>query len=352
MQVPLFYRSKQTFGLDIGRTTIKIAQVKKTRDQVQAIGYGYAHFDKNAITNGQITDIKPVAEAIKSILQEKSTGKITASRVMMSVPMANSYTRIVTLPLMPSKDLLEAVKLEAEQYIPVESKNLYIEYSVLSKDKTNLTILVVAVPKKVIDSHVALCEGLGLEVAAIEPNMFSNLRSVEFNCTKPEPKIVIDFGAHSSDLAIYDTAIRLTSTIATGGDNITEAIAAGLRVTTEEAHRIKIRYGIAKSRWQVQLASILQPILSNFANEVQKTMRYYHEHTEGKTDIGEIFMVGGGANMPGVSDFLSHLTGVDVRTCDPWKNLAVKPLQPPHPAETTIYATAVGLALRESNDGN
>ena len=160
--------------------------------------------------------------------------------------------------------------------------------------------------------------------------------------------MVIDFGARSSDLAIYDTAVRLTSTVETGGDNITRTIAVALKLSNQEATQLKIRYGIGKSRWQGRLATALQPILSDFATEVQKMMRYYLQHNAGQKAVDHIILVGGGANMPGLADFLSHLTGVPTQICNPWSKLIVKPLQPPTPSETTIYATALGLALKET----
>lgn len=351
MHVPLFYKPKAVFGLDIGQRTIKFAQVKESRGKIKVLGYGQSSFNAAARQNGEIVKPDFITQVVRPLL-DKPIGKISSNRVVLSMPIAQTYTRIMNVPKMAIKDLDEAVRLEADQYIPVPSEQLYLEHRVISTvknsddQKETMSLLVVAVSKKIVDSYMKLCESLGLEVAGIEPNMFANLRAVHFNCPQNVPKIVIDFGAHSSDLAIYDNTVRLTSTVGTGGENITDLIAKGLNISGEEAHRIKIRYGISKSKWQVQLASILQPILSDFTNEVQKTMHYYHEQSGGKS-ITDIFMVGGGANMPGLSDFLSHLTGVRVQICNPWTNLSIKPLPPPHPAETTIYNTAIGLALKE-----
>ncbi|MBI4101048.1 type IV pilus assembly protein PilM [Candidatus Microgenomates bacterium] len=354
MQIPLFYRPKALFGLDVGRTTVKIAQLKVARGQPQVIGYGYGRFDKTAAHEGELVKPELIAEVIRDITNQTIIGHITTNRIAASIPIAHSYVRVLKLPSLSQTDLLEAVKLEAEQYVPIPSQELYIEHRVLAapkaasgaKEKT-ISVLMVAVPKKIVGSYLALFDLLKLEVASIEPNMFANLRAIDFNCQTQGAKIVIDFGAHSSDMAIYDNGVvKLTSTVATGGDHITATIAKALNLTYEQATQLKIHYGIAKSRWQAQLATALQPILSDFASEVQKMMRYFHEHTP-QAAIDQIVVVGGGANMPGLSDFLSHLTGVGVLVCNPWTNLVLKPLQPPNPAETTIFATAVGLALKE-----
>lgn len=352
MRVPLLFKSKPVFGLDVGRSTVKIAQLSQVQGQTRVVGYGYAKFDPAATKQGLIIKPELIAEAVRPVLKRIAIGKLTTNRVITSVPLAQTYTRILDLPNLTQKDLAEAVKLEAEQYIPIPSEELYIEYAPLSHsetgDKPTNSVLMVAVPKQIITSIIALLGQMNLEVAAVEPDMFSNLRSINFSCPASNTaQIIIDFGANSSDLTIYDTTFRLTSTLPKGGDHITERISQALGVSLEQANKVKVRYGIGKSQWQAKLAVALEPVLSAFAAEVQKMMRYYHDHANARASITAIVVVGGGANMPGLSDFLTHLTGVPVRVCDPWKNIQVKPLQPPHSTETTIYTTAVGLALRE-----
>lgn len=356
MQIPLLYRPKSVFGLDIGRSTVKLVQVKSARGQIRVVGYGYAKFDPTATQDGVILKPDLVGASIRELFGKSIIGKISSNRVMASIPIAHIYTRILSLPSMAEADLAEAVQLEVEQYIPIPAKELYIEHRSLptpvvasgkAPAEVNHRVLMVAAPRKIVSSYVQLFDQLGLEVAAIEPNMFSNIRSINYNCPPKGARVLIDFGARSSDLAIYNQSIQLVSTVATGGDHITERIASTLKLSNQQASELKVHYGIAKSRWQVQLATALQPILSDFANEVQKLTRYYHEHSGNQASIEQIVLVGGGANMPGLSDFLSHLTGIEVVICNPWGKLAIDPLRPPAASETTVYATSVGLALKE-----
>ncbi|MBI3983673.1 type IV pilus assembly protein PilM [Candidatus Microgenomates bacterium] len=353
MQVPLFYHPRPVFGLDIGRSTIKVAQVKAQKSQVRVVSYGYARFSSTATKDGELIKPEIVAQAIRSLLADSTIGKLTGHRVVASVPIANIYTRILQLPKLTSKDLAEAVKLEAEQYVPLAAEELYIEQLVLPSPKSakataTQPVLMVATPRKIVNSYLAVFEQLGLEATVLEPNMFANLRVADYAVPHPGSKIIIDFGARSSDMAVYaGGGWQLISTIGTGGDNITEQIAQTLKLAPEQANQLKVHYGIGRSRWQAQLAAALQPILSDFANEVQKMVRYYHDHNPGQGAVDQIILVGGGANMPGLSDFLAHLTGIAVVICNPWTKLVVAPLQPPSTSETTVFATAVGLALKE-----
>ncbi len=72
----------------------------------------------------------------------------------------------------------------------------------------------------------------------------------------------------------------------------------------------------------------------------------YHEERSGSTrKIEQVITMGGGANMPGLSDYLTSAMRMPVRTCNPWQNLGLGKLQPPSTVEKSIYATAAGLSL-------
>lgn len=350
MHVPLFYRQKPVFAIDIGQSTVKVAQLGYAKNRFHVVGYGYADFNPEAIEDGVITKPEALTKPLKPLLKKIVIGELTTDRVVTSLPTDHIFTRVVNLPDMEESDLESAVRLEAEQYVPLPPEEIYIDYTVIkppTKEDPETMAMLVAAPKNLVDSYMKLFNKLGLEIEAIEPSIFSIMRAVNHANDSNNPKVVIDFGSESSDLAIYDQSVQLTSTIATGGTQITQKIAETLEVDHQKAEDIKSRYGIGKSKWQDKLAPALSPILSTLADEVQKMLRYHHNHSKFDEPISEISIVGGGANMPGLSDFLTHLTGIEVDICDPWRNIDVKPLQPPHHLETTLYTTAVGLALKE-----
>ena len=84
-------------------------------------------------------------------------------------------------------------------------------------------------------------------------------------------------------------------------------------------------------------------------------MEYYvshatHQHLpEEERVIQQVFLAGGGANLPGLPAFLESELNTKVGTGDPWVNIASKPFHklPPLSFEESLrYTTALGLALR------
>lgn len=341
-----FYRDKPLFGLDIGFNSIKVIQItpgKKGRYTVG--GYGATSFDASAIRDGVIVDIKSIAKDINALFRQRIIGDINTRRVAVSVPSSRTYSQMLTLPKMPKKDLRQAILSEAEQYIPVQLDSLYLDFSIIRETPEGIDLQIVAVPKEIIDSYFTLMLVLGLETVAIETNINSSSRLFVRADRSNVPTILIDFGSASTDITINYKGPITTGTVAGGGDNFTKLIAESLSVSQAEAQIIKTRYGLGVSKRQSEITKALKPSLEQLSKEVRRMIRYYEERSIAQGAISQIVTMGGGANMPGLSDYLTDHLRLATRMCDPWQTLTFDKLQPPSVSEKTLYITATGLAM-------
>lgn len=341
-----FYKDKPVFGLDIGFNSVKVMQVDSTGKKNVVTGYGVSTFDTKAIDNGTIVDHESIAASILDLFQKHLVGDITTSRVVMSVPAARTFTRILTLPQLDEKDMDAAVRLEAEQYIPVPIDDLYIDYEQIRMNDKGRDILVVAIPKKIIDSYTDLTKILGLEVVIMETTLASTGRLFAHTDQQGVPTAVIDFGSVSADVTIYDNKqLVVTGTVPGGGDDFTTLISESLGVSRQEAHVIKTKYGLGVSKKQKEIQTALKPKLDVITKEIKRMIRYYEERSNTKKKIDQVITLGGGANMPGLSEYLTNSLRVPVHSCNPWENISFGRLQAPSTLEKSVYLTVVGLAL-------
>jgi type IV pilus assembly protein PilM len=245
-----FFHNKPLFGLDIGYSSAKILQMGSVHHKQQVIGYGVTSFQPKTIDNGIVKDHESVAKNIYQLMKHHIIGDITTRRVAMSIPASRTFNRTVTLPTMKNKtDFMDAIKLEAEQYIPIPIDDLYIDYEVISQDSKQTELFATAVPKKLVDSYMDLANILGLEVVAMETTINAAARLfVQAEQNDDIPTILIDFGSMSSDITIYDGTLIVTGTIPSGGDSFSHLIAEKLGVTLQEAHIIKTKYGLGVSK--------------------------------------------------------------------------------------------------------
>lgn len=340
-----FYQDKPIFGLDIGFSSLKVMQIEMHNKKRLVTGYGSAAFDHSAIKDGIITDHKLLAKAANDLFNKHLIGDITTHRVAIAIPAARTFTRTVTLPIMKDKDLDEAIRLETEQYVPVAIDELYVDYSVINKNDKEQEVLVVAVPSKIVDSYVQLTRLLGLEVIAIETTIGAAGRLFTQAEQSSTPTVLIDLGSLSSDITIHDKSLVVTGTTPGGGDSFTHAISEKLHITEREAQVIKTKYGLGVSKKQSEILECLNPILDQMLKEIKRMIRYYEERSGSEQKITQAVTMGGGANMPGLSEYLTSALRLPVRMYDPLQYLDFGKLQPPNRTEKSIYVTVCGLAL-------
>lgn len=353
-KIPYYFHDKPLFGLDIGHGSLKVMQLEATnglpkngKHLPKVIGYGFSNFDKTAQQDGVVIKPEVIATAAKELFEKNLIGDITTRRVAVAIPTYRTFTRALRLPRLSAKQLNDAVELEAEQYISMPLDQLYIDFEVIRQDSETTELFMVAVPKSIVDSYLELTQLLGLETVLIEPTLSSSARLffAGDESNNDMPTVIIDFGSLSSDISIFDKHMLVAGTVQGGGENFTNSIQKQLGVTLPEAGLIKTRYGLSLSKKQAEIKLALEPTLQQIVKEIRRMMRYYEERYGVERPIEQIITLGGGANMPGLSDYLTATLRLPVRHTSPWQYFNYKGLQPPSDADKPMYATVAGLSL-------
>lgn len=341
-----FFKDKPLFGLDIGYSSIKVMQLEPHGKKQRVVGYGVNNFESKAIKDGVIVDHEKVASALVELFTKHIIGRINTRRVALTIPAARTFTRNITMPHLEDDELDEAVRLEAEQYIPMPIERMYLDYRIIRKTDKDVELLAVAVEKSIVDSHYQLTQLAGLEAVAFDTSILAAGRMFEHEDIHNDiPSVLIDLGSMSSDITIHDKTVIVTGTILSGGDTFTEQIAKKLKVSHKEAHVVKSKYGLNKSKKQKEILEAIKPSMDNIVKEITRMIRYYEERSDSKNKIGQVITMGGGANMPGLGEHLTEALRMPVRICDPWEGLDFGRLQKPSPVEKSLFITAGGLSL-------
>ncbi len=353
---PNLLRNKPMFGLDVGQGSLKVMQVdhapssKDNASTPRVTGYGTISFDANALDNGVIRKPELIAEALQRLFTNQLIGDITTRRVAVAIPSYRSFSRSMQLPKLSTKDLDAAVRLEAEQYIPVALDNLYLDYAMAREGKETDDLLAVAVPKEIVDSYLVLARMVGLEVMLVETTMAADSRLVAHDKYNDITSVIIDFGSMSADISVFNKNTLVTGTVPAGGLIFTNSIKEALGVTLAEAGVIKTKYGLSLSKKQHEILQALEPTLQGLTKEIRRMVRYHEEHYGTEKSIGQVVVFGGGANMPGLSEYLTSALRLPVRVHDPWQYLNYDGLQAPNKADKLMYATVAGLSLADPRE--
>lgn len=346
----LLFEDKPLFGFDVGHGKVRVLQLAVGKKQPHMVGYGEIAFDTTAVKDGVIEQPELVAKAVQEMFKHHLIGDITTDRVAMSVPIAHAFTRAMEVPQLSDKELAEAVQNEAEQYIPAATEDLYIDYTRVKSSGDKTSVFIVAMPRRIVDSYVTLGRLLGLQVVAMQTSSGAGSQLFSRDAQSDIPSVLVDFGSDSADITVFDQGPVVSGTVACGGEQLTAAIAKGLGVTEKEALLIKTKYGLNLSKKQTQIESALDPMLGLLVKEIRRTIRYFEEHASGKQTISQIVIAGGGANMPGIAEYLTRTLRLAVRSFDPSFYVDFGHLQPFGITERMSYVTAAGLAMIEPQE--
>jgi type IV pilus assembly protein PilM len=339
----IFYRDKPVIGLDISSTGIKIMAIDAKKSLV--IGYGSVDLEPIKVKEALEGDGAYLAENIKFLLQEKLIGTLPSNHVVIGVPTARSYSRTFTLPTSAEKTLKDAVELEADQYIPIPASTLYIDSQIIERSKTEITVLMSAVARVIIDNVISAAESADLNVTLIEPGISAVARLLTTTEDGHLPTIIVDVGPASTDIAVLENStIRVTGGLAIGGNTFTLDIAKKLQVTLENAHQLKVLNGLNAGPRQAKITGALNPSLERIVSEIRKVIRYYNERLSDERKIEQLLIVGSGSNVPGIGEYFTNALVMPARVASPWQKLDFGKLPEPAKQFRSRYITVAGLA--------
>jgi type IV pilus assembly protein PilM len=168
-----------------------------------------------------------------------------------------------------------------------------------------------------------------------------------------ETNILVNIGASITNINVVkgDTSV-FTRDFQLGGNSITEAIAANLGISFEEAEKAKIEGQGEDDQSRESFRAGLVVHADAICSEIERSIEYFRS-TFGFEEIKRIFLSGGGALTPGLDKDLERRLGIPTEIIDPFKKIKVeKKVLKAGPADRVgpLAVVSIGLALRKMGE--
>lgn len=345
----LFYKDKPIIGLDISQTGVKVMAVDPKKWLV--LGYGSVDLDPAKVQKSLESNDHYLAENIASLLKDNVIGTLPSNHTAVGIPTTRTFSRTFTVPATAEKTLSDAIEIEVDQYIPIPMSSLYVDYEIIERTKEQLTVIMSAVPKTLVDSCLSAVKSAGLLPITVEPGINAVARVIEMAEEGHLPTLIVDIGPASTDIAVFDGgAIRVSGGVGVGGNTFTLEIAKKLDVPLENAHQLKVLNGLNAGPRQTKIVGALEPSLKRIANEIRKVIRYYSERLNENYRLEQVLIVGGGSNVPGIGDYFTNELFMPARVASPWQKLDFGKLAQPNKQFRPRYISVAGLASINRRD--
>lgn len=261
--------------LDIADSEIRLADVKRNGNLFEATALARIDADPLFFKSDVDKNVESQSENISALLAKNGVLK---RDVGIIIPDSYTYSRFIEMPRLNEKELLSAVKYQADQFIPMplEDTNIDIEIVYEDLDSRKNLALIVAAPKKIIQKVERTVERAGLAPIAIETEISASGRLFS-SIFKPQSSLnstgyfFINFGSQTTSLYFFDIQKNIlvySHNFPIGYNLFLKEIQVNLNVDKTKSEELLTTFGITPNS-SYHLETILAPAIKDFLTEIQ-----------------------------------------------------------------------------------
>jgi len=279
----MFFGSQESLiGLDIGSASIKILQLKKYKGKYKVERFGIKALPAETIVDGSIMDGLEVVSAIKELSAEQ---RLKQKNVALSISGTSVIVKKISLPPMAEVDLEKQIKFEAEQYIPFDINDVYLDFHILNGEEhltegqQEMSVLLVATKKDKLNDYANAVREAGLVPKVVDVDAFAieNMYCVNYETLPGELTALVNIGASVMNINILKGgSSAFTRDITIGGNRYTERLQQDLGLSFEEVENAK--KGRANGADEAAISSDIAMVVMEVADERGRYLDYLCTH--------------------------------------------------------------------------
>lgn len=311
---------KSIIGLDLGTSSIKAIELTQEKYDFIITAYGQVDIP------GESARQDAVADLLKN-------GGFRTKRIATAVSGKSVIFRYLSLPQMAEDNLKNAIRFEADKYIPFDVNEVQLDtqrlMDVESKEEGKpgeSKVLLVAAKKSVVQDQAQSLIDLGLQPVMVGVDSFAIGNAYELNdivspTLQEADKTValIDIGASKSCINILRNSITcFAREVPMGGQDLTNAITRRFGIETFEAEALKRDPG-------EQLAEVqdaVTQVLDDLGNEINLSFDFFENQFDG--EVQQVYLSGGAVLLPFLEECLEKIFEKKTRVWNPIEGLKVK----------------------------
>lgn len=340
---------KRMVGIDIGASSVKVVEISRWGKGNTLENYGevkssviYKKDASIAEKPGNLFSDGSASMIIKAILEE---AKIKTKEAVFSAPDFSTFCTSFDMPNMPAKEIPEAIKYSASQYITLPISEVALDWQIIStppeNKKSPIKVFLAAMPNQVVREYQEIAKISGLELYALEAEALSVVRALVKN--RKKTICLMDIGVQSSTINIVDNGfLKRSYSFNFHGSQLSKTVSSVLGVELDKAEEIKNKEGILSSRQN--MAEALYLLINPLLAETRSISGEFFQSEQ--KQVEEIYLTGGVANLPGLKEYFAESLKKDVYVPNCFTDFLYPPI-----LEETIkemsprFSVAVGAAL-------
>lgn len=354
MKLTITQRKTLPIGIDLGTSSIKLAQLQADGEAINLI----------AAASVQIPSTIPKDIAGHLDFLNETVGRLIREHpflnrsCILSLPAEATSVRHLKLPKMSPQETAKALQWELAGKLPYPIEESVVRYvpagETLCEGENRQELIAVCVPRCTVHACIGLARANKLDLAGIniEPFAIAECFNRLFRRAADLARTIlfIDIGAASTQVVMtHGNKVAFTRNLCWGGENIDQALGEQMNLAPAEANRLRRSVeGKADSPdIETEIYRRLDAPVENLAQELTQCLRYYESVFRNQT-VGRAIFLGGQAYDKRLCQAIARRINLPAQIGDPLlrvKRLDGAGMEMDRREPQPDWAVAVGLSL-------
>jgi len=319
-------RATTIVGLEIEPSAVHAASVT-VNGHVSLKTAAVVPLETGIVRDGEVNDVDALADALRSLYRDN---KGLDKKVRVGIANQKIVVRVLELPpLEDRKELEAAVRVQAQDQIPMPLDNAVLDFQPLDIVETEngprQRVLIVAARRDMVERVMAACKAAGLKPEGIDLSAFAMIRALyravpEGETT--EPVLYLSVGGLTNLAVAEGTTCLFTRVVGGGLEAIAVELAERKALTLEHARGWLRHVGLVtplneiESDDQDEIAEEARTVLLDgvrrIGGEVRNSLDFHHAQEGMSLRVQRAVLTGAAATVPGFDDALAAELGLPV----------------------------------------
>lgn len=348
--------NKKVLSIDFGSSHIKIIEGQASKKGLSILKAFSLNLLKESYEDGKVLDSYTISELIKTSLKKQ---KLTTQYAYCIINSSEIISREVTIPKVPEKEIASIIGYQLDDFLPIDSEQYIVQHMVIDTIMENevekLSILLIAIPKPMVLSHLELLQNAGLKPQVLDFQGNTMAKLMGFNeiindnyNTRDMVVASVDIGYDSSKLTIIKNGkIEVTRVLELGAQDLYHNISSLFDYSLDEnesgekVRKIEdINGGNEEFTDYYRLLNITKSTMNTLFEKIETIFTYYRTR-DMRNDINIIVLQGGLSNIKGLENLFSNYFNIPTTVLSKMDKIKFD-------GDLSKYSNAIGGLIRIS----
>ena len=249
---------------------------------------------------------------------------VKGTRVVTAVGGRDVIIKKIQIERVKEQQARELMRWEAEQHVPFDMESVELDFQILDPDAdgVEMSVLLVAAKRELIESKLRILTDAGLDAALVDVDAFALHNAFEMNYPDAMQGVValVNIGHEVTNINILDEGVPiLTRDITVGTRRFREDLQRERGLSADEAQQLLQGYDRSE-----HLDAVLEGRGEEIAVGIERAAAFLASSSRTGGQVRAIYTCGGGSRIPGLIDVLADRLHRSVQQANPLVNLKVR----------------------------